>query len=112
MVKGGTLEELRSAVSSIGYIPAFAVGTNYVPKDMIAQIHEGEMIVPKAFNPVAAGNSFVKNDSDSALTKELLDEIKALRAENIQLQIHLLTESRKQTRLAEKADVDGIKVAA
>jgi hypothetical protein len=94
------------------YVPAYDIGTNYVPKDMIAQIHEGEMIVPKAFNPVAAGNAFVKNDADSALTKELLDEIKALRAENIQLQIQLLTESRKQTRLAEKADIDGIKVAA
>jgi hypothetical protein len=112
MTKGGTLEELRSAVSSIGYIPAFAVGTNYVPKDMIAKIHEGEMIVPKAFNPVVAGNSFVKNDADSALTKELLNEIKSLHAENIQLQIQLLTESRKQTRLAEKADIDGIKVSA
>jgi tape measure domain-containing protein len=94
------------------YVPSYDIGTNYVPKDMIAQIHEGEMIVPKAFNPVAAGNSFVKNDADSALTKELLDEIKALRAENIQLQIDILTESRKQTRLAEKADIDGIKVSA
>jgi hypothetical protein len=108
---GLSVDEVTNLGKSL-MLPAFAVGTNYVPKDMIAQIHEGEMIVPKAFNPVAAGNAFVKNDADSALTKELLDEIKALRAENIQLQIHLLTESRKQTRLAEKADVDGIKVAA
>ncbi len=36
-------------------VPQFAVGTNYVPKDMLAMIHEGEAIVPKAFNPAAGG---------------------------------------------------------
>lgn len=34
-------------------IPAFAVGTNYVPRDTLALIHEGEAIVPKAYNPAA-----------------------------------------------------------
>jgi hypothetical protein len=36
-------------------IPKFDVGTNYVPRDMLAHIHEGEAIVPKAFNPWAKG---------------------------------------------------------
>lgn len=31
-------------------MPSFDVGTNYVPKDMIAQIHKGEKIVPAAYN--------------------------------------------------------------
>jgi phage gpG-like protein len=53
-------------------IPAFAVGTNYVPKDMIAQIHQGEAIVPKAYNPSAGGAQ--NNDA-------LIAEIRALRAE-------------------------------
>lgn len=35
---------------------SFAVGTNYVPRNMIAQIHEGEAIVPKRFNPWAGGS--------------------------------------------------------
>lgn len=34
-------------------LPSFDVGTDYVPKDMIAMVHEGEMIVPKAFNAAA-----------------------------------------------------------
>lgn len=34
-------------------IPGFAVGTNYVPYDMVAQIHKGEAIVPAPFNPAA-----------------------------------------------------------
>lgn len=36
-------------------IPKFDVGTNYVPQDMIAQIHKGEAIVPAAYNPAAGG---------------------------------------------------------
>lgn len=36
-------------------VPQFDVGTNYVPRDMLAMIHEGEAIVPKAFNPAAGG---------------------------------------------------------
>jgi hypothetical protein len=33
----------------------FAVGTNYVPMDMPAFLHEGEAVVPKAYNPAAGG---------------------------------------------------------
>lgn len=54
-------------------IPEFAVGTNYVPKDMLANIHEGEMIIPKRFNPSTSG---LQQDNS-----ELVDELKALRTE-------------------------------
>ena len=54
-------------------LPGFAVGTNYVPKDMIANIHKGEMIIPKRFNPATSG---LQQDNS-----ELVDELKALRAE-------------------------------
>ena len=37
------------------HIPRLAIGTNYVPEDMLAVIHEGEAIVPKKFNPYANG---------------------------------------------------------
>ena len=48
---------------------AFAQGTNYVPHDMLAQIHQGEAIVPARYNPANGGNA------------ELVAEIKALREE-------------------------------
>jgi len=44
---GGFIDGIGSFVSDIfGGITPFATGTNYVPQDMIAQIHKGEMIVP------------------------------------------------------------------
>ena len=36
-------------------IPKLATGTNYVPEDTLAMIHEGEAVVPKKFNPYANG---------------------------------------------------------
>lgn len=60
-------------------VPAFAVGTNYVPRDMLAQIHEGEAIVPKAYNPAAggAGNSTARLE---ALVEGLTKEVQRLQA--------------------------------
>lgn len=37
-------------------IPKFDVGTNYVPRDMLAMVHEGEAIIPKKYNPSAGGS--------------------------------------------------------
>lgn len=58
-------------------IPGFAVGTNYVPYDMVAQIHEGEAIVPKAYNPAAGGGG--------GNNAEMVAELRAMRAELAEL---------------------------
>lgn len=42
---------------NIPEIPQLRVGTNYVPEDTLAMIHEGEAVVPKKFNPYANGLS-------------------------------------------------------
>ena len=44
-----------------GALPSFAVGTDYVPRDMVAQIHQGEAIVPAAQNRGSGGHTFVVN---------------------------------------------------
>jgi len=64
--------------AKLGIVPAFAVGTNYVPRDMIAQIHEGEAIVPRAYNPAAGGGG--NNDRMERLIEGLTAEVQRLQA--------------------------------
>ena len=40
---------MLGAVMKMNGVPSFDVGTPRVPRDMLAQIHEGEMIIPKSF---------------------------------------------------------------
>lgn len=47
--------EVMGKSPNIKKIPKLATGTNYVPNDMFAYIHQGEAIVPKKFNPYANG---------------------------------------------------------
>ena len=48
-------------------IPALATGTNFVPRDMLAYLHEGEAVVPKEFNPAAGSNAML--DIDGLISK-------------------------------------------
>ena len=56
------------ATVSAPQIPKLATGTNYVPKDMIAMLHEGEAVVPKKYNPSAAnGVTFGRGAFEGAI---------------------------------------------
>ena len=108
---GGTISDLealsgyyqsdwRRAAESVG-IPAFAVGTNYVPRDMLAQIHEGEAIVPKAYNPAA-------NPGMGGGNSEVVSELRALREENRQQAGEIARLNLRMARVLEKFDGDGM----
>lgn len=56
-------------------IPKFDVGTNYVPHDMIAQIHKGERIVPKKYNHKDFENQAVDMGPTNALLMELINTL-------------------------------------
>lgn len=56
-------------IGRLGYIPSLDTGTNYVPNDMLAMIHQGEAVVPKAFNEKEYNNSEETND----LLRELIN---------------------------------------
>jgi hypothetical protein len=71
-LSGYFARDWRAAAESVG-IPAFAVGTNYVPRDTLAYIHEGEAIVPKAYNP-AAGGAAPGGDRMEALLSALVEQ--------------------------------------
>jgi TP901 family phage tail tape measure protein len=46
-----TGDGIGMAITSLmGWLPSFAVGTDYVPHDMVANIHKGERIVPASQN--------------------------------------------------------------
>lgn len=52
-------------------VPSFDVGTNYVPQDMIAQIHKGERIVPAKYN----NDDWVGEETDMTETNSLLEQL-------------------------------------
>lgn len=63
-------------------LPAFARGTNYVPSDMLAQIHQGERIIPAADNAKLMQGLSDRNETNRVLVEEirnLRQEVKQLR---------------------------------
>jgi hypothetical protein len=63
-------------------IPAFAAGTNFVPEDMLAQIHRGERIIPAADNTQLMQNLNSRDETNRVLVTEirnLRQEVKQLR---------------------------------
>jgi hypothetical protein len=63
-------------------LPAFAQGTNFVPEDMLAQIHQGERIIPAADNAQIMQSLNNRDESNRVLVSEirnLRSEVKQLR---------------------------------
>jgi hypothetical protein len=65
------------AVADANGIPRLAVGTDYVPRDMFALLHEGERVVPKRYNPSATGESEATHTDPALLLaiKVLIDRV-------------------------------------
>ena len=65
-------------------LASYAVGINYIPYDQVAQLHEGEAVLPKPFNPWAGGklpaneaNTVEQREVRNLLTK-VVEAIEAL----------------------------------
>lgn len=62
-------------------LQSFAIGTNRIPHDMIAKLHEGEAIVPAAYNP-ANGGSIVDNAEVLAKFDAMIARLERIEASN------------------------------
>ena len=60
-------------------LPGFDVGSNYIPRDMIAMVHEGERVFTAPDNRQVM--ALLQRGADSGNNTELLAELRALRAE-------------------------------
>lgn len=71
---GQVIEAVDIRLINIPKIPLLATGTNYVPNDQLAMIHQGEAVVPKKFN----SSEYFKNDETNALLQTLIDRVDAI----------------------------------
>jgi hypothetical protein len=72
-------------------LPKYEQGTNYVPADGLAYLHEGEAVVPKAHNTAAAR---------AGAAGTVVQELRALRAEVVALRTQQSAEHLAQQRTA------------
>lgn len=77
---GFTQAEIEAMFASQG-LQSFAVGTNYVPNDMIAQIHKGDAIIPAPYNP-ANGSSTQDNSAMLAKFDSMIARLERIEASN------------------------------
>ena len=60
-------------LANLNSLPQLNVGTNYVPNDMVAQLHQGEAVVPKQFNSKEYFNN--DNGETNHLLERLIDKV-------------------------------------
>ena len=74
-IRAWLADSMEKTLKALGLsVPAFDVGTNYVPGDMLAQVHKGERIIPAADNA-----ALMDALSGSGGNAELVAEVRALR---------------------------------
>lgn len=85
-------------------VPGFAVGTNFVPQDMLAVVHKGEAIVPAAYNPSVMGGNQKRLES---LVEGLTLEVRRLRSEQVAGNAAIAANTFNTAKVLNKWDVDG-----
>ena len=60
------------SISTIS-LPRLATGTNFVPQDMVAQLHQGEAVIPKRFNE----EQFMNSEETNRLLSTLIEIVES-----------------------------------
>lgn len=101
-----------------GYkLPGFDVGSSYIPYDMTANIHEGEMIIDRTSADIMRRYGIRANGSaDNALVAELVREIKGLRQDMRSADVEMVKETKRTNKILDRVMPDGdalqVRVAA
>ena len=101
------IDAYNTAVNTGASLPSFAVGTNSVPSDMLANIHQGERIIP------AADNAELMQRLSSPMTQdnsELVLEIQRLNNRLATIESNTAStagHAAKTARLLDRAMPDG-----
>jgi hypothetical protein len=101
------VESLGSVVgvsaSSLGTVkvPSFDVGTDYIPRDTLAMVHEGERITPKAFNPTIGERNGSGRVGMTGNDQELLRTLREVVA-----RLDLIVGTTGATSIASKTSAD------
>ncbi len=95
MAKGGSGsgmfgDLLKGAASIFTGIPSFDVGTDYVPRDMLAIVHRGEAIVPAAQNASGGGRGGMS----------VVQHINVMPGANRQTGLQAAADARRQLEIA------------
>jgi len=106
MVVKAAEDAANMASTSIG--GSFAVGTNYVPNDMLAQIHKGEMIVPAKFNPITSGLGGNGNTAILSELRALRSEISELRQQDRRAAFEIVKAQKDTRDIIEQWNFDGM----
>ena len=85
-------------------VPRFAMGTNYLPSDMLAQVHQGERIIPAADNRELMS----RLQDPQANSEALVTEVRALREENRAQSRAMVQMQQRLTKLMERWDSNGL----
>jgi hypothetical protein len=110
-IKSGasTFEGVETSFAEIARnLPAFAVGTNFVPDDMLAQVHRGERIIPAADNAQLMQSLNSRDEANRVLVSEirnLRSEVKQLREQQAKETGNIIVANfDAQQRAAEKIE--------
>ena len=85
-------------------LPSFAVGSNYLPNDMIAKVHKGEEITPAPFVDIQRA----ARDRGNELLEKVLTAIEKLRAENQSGQIAIAGNTQDTYKIIKRWEGGGM----